>query len=111
MIRFLTVAFLLSALFLGTSCVPESNLVIACYSIPKDTLEVGQNIQFTNCSFKADYYLWDFGDSTYSEEANPVHQYTEEKRFTVKLKAFREFNADSINTQIIVFEAPTGVEK
>lgn len=33
-------------------------------------------VSFNNLSFGGTMYTWDFGDSTYSNAANPVHQYT-----------------------------------
>lgn len=34
---------------------------------------------------EVDSYHWDFGDGTFSEEKNPVHQYSKEGEWTVKL--------------------------
>jgi PKD repeat protein len=40
--------------------------------------------------------LWNFGDGTTSELANPTHQYTVDKRYTVKLKVSGPGGIDSI---------------
>ncbi len=42
-------------------------------------------ITFTNFSERADYFYWDFGDSTFSEEKNPVHTYHDLGEYVAKL--------------------------
>lgn len=52
------------------------------YTIVNDT-----EVHFTNSSFLATEYYWDFGDSEDSEEENPVHTYDEDGYYTVTLFA------------------------
>ncbi len=51
------------------------------------TYNFGKNgeVKFTNTSENALSYSWDFGDGQNSIEQNPVHIYTDEKAYTVKL--------------------------
>lgn len=44
---------------------------------------------FENQSLHADRYYWDFGDSTTSEETNPVHIFGESGTYTVLLRAIQ----------------------
>ncbi|HNQ69410.1 MAG TPA: M4 family metallopeptidase [Bacteroidales bacterium] len=50
---------------------------------------------------------WDFGDGTYSEEQNPVHTYTENGIYSVKLTAINEFgDAELLKTNYIHVDMP-----
>ncbi|HZV69971.1 MAG TPA: PKD domain-containing protein [Saprospiraceae bacterium] len=50
---------------------------------------VQKTVTFTNLSYDATSYSWDFGDGTTSSEANPVHTYTGSGIFTVVLHGTR----------------------
>ncbi len=61
---------------------------------------VGNNaITFNNLSVSATSYIWDFGDGTFSTQANPTHSYTGTGVYTVKLIARNSFNCTSIHIQ------------
>ncbi len=45
-------------------------------------------IEFRNLSENADYYLWDFGDGTTSNNFNALHSYTSSGNYIVRLTAF-----------------------
>jgi|AntAceMinimDraft_17_1070374.scaffolds.fasta_scaffold02286_2 PKD repeat protein len=47
-------------------------------------------VQFLNNSIGAEYYYWDFGDSTTSTDKNPVHTYLYADTFTIQLVAVGE---------------------
>lgn len=49
---------------------------------------VGQPVSFTNLTTNASSYSWDFGDSSGSQDANPIHQYLYSDTFYVSLLAF-----------------------
>ena len=51
--------------------------------------EIGNyaTINFTNLSTSSTDYLWQFGDGTSSEEKDPIHTYTQDDTYTVKLVA------------------------
>ena len=45
-------------------------------------------VHFNNMSTGADYYWWDFGDSTGSNALNPIHVYEDSGSYTVTLTAY-----------------------
>ncbi len=49
-----------------------------------------QAIQFFNSSLNGNTYIWDFGDGTYTTDLNPVHLYTKEGIYDVKLIAYSQ---------------------
>jgi len=58
---------------------------------------IGSNsISFNNFSINATNYIWDFGDGTFSTQANPTHTYTSTGVYTVKLIARNSFNCTNI---------------
>lgn len=59
----------------------------ACADISKTTVDIGENVTFTNCSTNGKKYEWDFGDGTKSTEQNATHAYSNGGTYTVKLKA------------------------
>lgn len=70
-------------------------LLFSCEAIPEasffvDNTEpvVGEEVYFTNDSYNAKRYEWDFGDNTYSEEEHPVHVFTASGTFIVTLTAY-----------------------
>ncbi|MBI5217955.1 MAG: gliding motility-associated C-terminal domain-containing protein [Bacteroidia bacterium] len=59
------------------------------------------DIEFLNLSDGASYYLWNFGDGSYSNVINPVHYYNNSGTFTVWLTAFTNHGCkDSISSNI-----------
>ncbi|MBX7206082.1 MAG: PKD domain-containing protein, partial [Bacteroidia bacterium] len=68
------------------------------------------NILFTKITFtnptNAVKFDWDFGDTTYSSEVNPEHDYQDTGRFVVKLVATSDFGCmDSATGRVIVSPA------
>ncbi len=57
------------------------------FYVDPDTAGVGQPVGFYNLTTGASYYLWDFGDSTYSTEENPRKSYSMPGMYTVTLIA------------------------
>ncbi|MFY9151625.1 MAG: PKD domain-containing protein [Prolixibacteraceae bacterium] len=58
-------------------------------------------ITFSNESYSAVSYVWDFGDGFTSEEISPKHTFSEVGEYSVLLKAFSEFGCvDTISTRI-----------
>jgi PKD repeat protein len=69
--------------------------LVSCEAVPEasfyvDNSEpvVGQEIYFTNDSYNAKRFEWDFGDNTFSEEPDPVHVYTGSGTYIVTLTAY-----------------------
>lgn len=59
------------------------------------------DITFANQSQGAVSYLWDFGDSSTSEEENPLHRYADIGDYNVILQAFTDFGCvDTISSKI-----------
>jgi gliding motility-associated-like protein len=69
---------------------------------------------FTNLSFNATRYAWDFGDDTKSTEINPVHQYNKTGNYKVCLTAYNESVCPSVACKTVPTEVvpllglPTG---
>ncbi len=52
---------------------------------PRDAVVPDDEIYFYNSSLDANRFLWSFGDGHTSEESDPVHRYTTDGPFNVKL--------------------------
>jgi len=52
-----------------------------------ESCQVPFTVNFSNSSFNASSYLWDFGDGNTSSDLSPSHTYTDLGNFTVKLIA------------------------
>ena len=62
---------------------------------------------FTANGAAADQYLWDFGDGTTSNEANPLHVYATEGLYTVTLTATSSTGCTAtVTEQVFVSEQP-----
>jgi hypothetical protein len=92
-------------------------LLSSCEMIPEalfyvDKLEpfVGEEVFFTNQSFNAVSFEWNFGDGTYSNAVDPVHVYTGSGSFQVELKAFSESGLSANAYQTIDVRIPTLLE-
>lgn len=73
-------------------------------------IEVGQEVFFTNDSYNADRFEWDFGDNTFSQDVNPVHIYTGSGIYQVKLTAFSKSGLSDEAFQTITVYIPTLLE-
>lgn len=69
---------------------------------------------FTNLSFNATHYEWDFGDDTKSTEVNPVHQYSKTGNYKVCLTAMNASKCPAVACKTVPSEVvpllglPTG---
>ncbi len=66
-------------------------------------------VTFSNNSSDATSYLWDFGDGTTSQEANPQHSYPFGGEFIVKLISTNACGNDTVSTTLQVFETPAAL--
>lgn len=57
---------------------------------------------FTNLSYDATSYLWEFGDGQTSTEANPVHTYTDAGIYTVTLHGTRGTSTVQVSKEITI---------
>lgn len=62
-------------------------------------------VNFTNTSADYDSLVWDFGDSTTSNEDNPVHSYTESGEYTITLTVTKcdqtDMKTKTINVEVL----------
>jgi cyclophilin family peptidyl-prolyl cis-trans isomerase len=78
----------------------------ASFTVPTQKFVAPVEVAFTNTTkFKAESYLWDFGDGTTSTEANPTHRYTQSGNHAVVLKATKGAKT-VITKQMIQVTAP-----
>lgn len=76
---------------------------IAGLSANEDSICAGESIIFHNLSTGlSNNYIWDFGDSTTSMEANPTHHYQENGIYTILLISYNEHCSDSSFSTITV---------
>jgi PKD repeat protein len=73
---------------------PADSIVIAAFIGTQN----GNQIQFTNQSYRADAYSWDFGDGGQSIEINPLHVYATPGSYNVQLIASSSCGADTAQT-------------
>jgi len=73
--------------------------VSACFSYNPTEIVAGE-VQFKNCSENATSYLWDFGDSTSSNEKEPKHTFKGDFPTLVTLIAINENDQDTIILQV-----------
>ena len=67
----------------------------------------GNQVGFINSSTNANNYFWDFGDNNTSADINPVHTYTREGNYTVKLTASNNCNDSVVLTKFVA----TGIQQ
>ena len=76
----------------------------------KLSVEVGDEVYFTNASNNANDFEWDFDDGTWSDAVNPVHSWSATGVFTVVLSAWSSTgNLDRAYQEIEVV-SPTMLE-
>lgn len=90
-----------------TSCEITPN---AFFYSNKVDANVGEKIFFTNDSYNATGYEWDFGDGSYSTAVNPVHTYNSSGSFQVVLTAFAKRGNTNKAYQTINILMPTTLE-
>lgn len=82
----------------------------AYFYTDKLTAEIGEEIYFTNGSYNASHFEWDFGDGTWSDGFNVVHSYAASGIYTIVLSAFSSTgDLDRAYTEIEVL-SPTMLE-
>ncbi len=77
--------------------VPESNF---SYQVS------GLTVFFTNQSFDANSYFWDFGDGGTSTEENPTHTYASGGQYIVSLQAINECGSSFHTEEIELLSSP-----
>lgn len=85
-------------------------IVLVHYDNPADeppvvgfNADVAQKVAtFSNLSYDATSYHWDFGDGQTSSEANPVHTYTSSGVFTVVLTGTKGSGSQSFSKEVTI---------
>jgi hypothetical protein len=103
--RILYLTVILPILLISCEITPD-----ALFSVDKPEPEVGQEVFFTNHSYNAERFEWDFGDGTFSKESNPVHIYTGTGSYQVEMKAISESGFSAKAYQTIDVRIPTLLE-
>jgi uncharacterized protein (TIGR02145 family) len=85
---------------------PEEYPVAAFLSSPVTYATVGQNVQFTDQSYRPAYWNWNFGDGETSTLKNPSHIYKAPGTYNVCLTVDNNAGNDSHCSYIIVDYAP-----
>lgn len=91
---------LLVTIVLFVSCGEEEP--VADFTWTPEISTAGQEVTFTNLTEEARSYSWDFGDSSTSSLANPVHTYTNPGEFTIELVASNRSKSDVATRTIMV---------
>ena len=81
--RFYYILILLPLIFTAREVRPD-----AFFFVDKVEVYIGEEVYFTNDSYNATEYEWDFGDGTYSNAVNPIHAYAASGSYQVKLTAY-----------------------
>ncbi|KGK29447.1 PKD domain-containing protein [Cellulophaga sp. E6(2014)] len=89
------IIFLIPILLFFISCSSDKNeepeeQVTACFEINKETFEIGEELQITNCSVGASSYEFNFGDGTTSSEDSPLFSYENSGNYTITLRVTSE---------------------
>lgn len=82
---------------------------IADFFISRNIVDVGETVYFTNNSYDADYFEWDFGDGTRSTAFDSHHLYSESGIYNVTLFAFNGQRVDKAVARVEVLY-PTSLE-
>ena len=67
----------------------------AAFDFQSERNQVPSEVAFTNQSTRADRYVWEFGDSTLSEDVDPEHRYIRSGDYTITLNAYKGKKKDS----------------
>lgn len=101
--------FILSLTVIFSACKKEENAIpvaAACFEIPADEANTGEQISFTNCSQNAIVFTWNFGDdSDIVTEESPAHIYKTEGEFIIKMVAANDNSIDTISKTITINQA------
>ncbi|MEA1887118.1 MAG: PKD domain-containing protein [Bacteroidota bacterium] len=82
----------------------------AYFFTDKVQVYIGEEIYFTNESYNAVDYEWDFGDGTFSNAVHPIHSYSASGTYEVMLTAYSKTGASDRAYQTITVVSPTILE-
>jgi hypothetical protein len=78
----------------------------ACFTISKDTITIGENLQFTNCSKNAAIFSYDFGNNEISNQESPVVSFKEGGNFTISLVVYDDQKNSKTFSKTLFVETP-----
>ncbi|PLW97924.1 MAG: hypothetical protein C0593_07140 [Marinilabiliales bacterium] len=103
---------LISSNEFGTDTIFKSNYIIVnnpvfapsvFFTANPENITPGQEVVFSDLTVNnPDYWRWDFGDGTISENRNPVHTYNEYGSYTVSLYASNAAGEDSLEIENLI---------
>ncbi len=83
---------------------------IASFTYSQNTVPVLTGaISFSNLSENSDVWFWNFGDSTTSQEQNPIHEYANSGTYPVMLVSSNQFGCVDTTFQDVVVELFKGL--
>lgn len=85
--------------------------VSSAFTVSSTTVAVNNSVSFTDNSFNADAWWWDFGDSTNSALQSPVHTYTNVGTYNAVLYAINTACGDTVASMFteIDVQGTTGI--
>ncbi|MBV6441436.1 MAG: PKD domain-containing protein [Haliscomenobacteraceae bacterium CHB4] len=94
----------------GSDTLTVQNAVTA-QSVPTSGFAYAINqgtVSFTNTSFNATTFMWNFGDGNTSSEANPVYTYSAPGTYTVELTAINVCGASTLQQTVVITTVGAG---
>ncbi|MBI9067435.1 MAG: PKD domain-containing protein [Salinivirgaceae bacterium] len=79
----------------STSITVITTDLVACFTVSANEVEKEQLVTFTNCSYNAETYYWEFGDYSTSTLESPTHSYSQLGEYFVKLTVSRDNGNES----------------
>jgi PKD repeat protein len=77
-------------------CFPPVSAPVAGFTVNDTVIDCGTSVNFTDTSYLAYTWFWNFGDGGTSILQNPMHTYTTPGFYTVKLVVTNAMGADSV---------------
>jgi PKD repeat protein len=99
----LTFAFT-AILILVSNCKKDPPAPVVNFSFTGDSAPAPCKITFANSTSNASSYYWEFGDGSNSKEENPIHTYSTEGTYSVKLTAEGKGGTLSVSKSLVVLE-------
>lgn len=94
--------FILAIPLFLSSCTKDPN---SSFTVSTSVAAIGETVFFTNRSFDAERFEWDFGDGFVATSFNASHYYDYDGTYTVSLKAFNNGKMDISLMTVKVIDA------
>jgi len=103
--KYFYILFIVPVILASCETIPDAH-----FSVDRLEAYVGEEIFFTNQSYNAVRYEWDFGDGSWTDVINPVHTFNSTGDFSVLLTAVSKSGNVSQASKVITVLAPTQLE-